>query len=353
MCNCDKPFGGIKMRYIDLRSDTVTQPTEEMRRLMAEAPVGDDVYGDDPTAAELEREAAELLGKEAGLFVPSGTFGNQVSVMAHTRRGDEILLDDSCHILWHEAGAAAVLSSVQTRGFTVAGRAIDVGQVATRIRSDDIHEPRTGLICLENARSNGMVIGLSSMQAVKALAEEHHIPVHLDGARLFNAALALGVPARELAACADSVMVCLSKGLCAPVGSVVVGDREFIERARRCRKLMGGGMRQVGVLCAAGLYALRHMVDRLADDHANARYLADRLEEIDGVTVDRDCLDINMVYFSLSESVITGEALAKGLLERGIKINGGPGQYRFVTNHDVSRRDIDAVVDAIKTLVLR
>lgn len=339
------------MRYIDLRSDTVTQPTEEMRRLMAAAPVGDDVYGDDPTAAELEHAAAELLGKEAGLFVPSGTFGNQVSVMAHTRRGDEILLDDSCHILWHEAGAAAVLSSVQTRGFQVDGRTIDIGQVAARIRSDDIHEPRTGLICLENARSNGMVIGLESMRAVRALADAHRIPVHLDGARLFNAALSLGVPARELAACADSVMVCLSKGLCAPVGSVVVGDRAFIERARRCRKLMGGGMRQVGVLCATGLYALRHMVERLADDHANARYLAGRLEEIEAVAVDRDCLDINMVFFALSESVITEEALVKGLYERGIKINGGPGQYRFVTNHDVTRTDIDAVVDAVKMLV--
>lgn len=339
------------MRYIDLRSDTVTMPTEEMRRVMAAAEVGDDVYGDDPTAIELEQYAAELLGKQAALFVPSGTFGNQVSVMAHTRRGDEILLDETCHILWHEAGAAAVLSGVQTRGFVVDGRRIDVGTVAGRIRGDDIHEPRTGLICLENARSNGMVIGMESLRAVKALAERHGIPVHLDGARIFNAAVALDVPAREIAACADSVMVCLSKGLCAPVGSIVAGSNEFIGQARRCRKLMGGGMRQVGMLCAAGLYALRHMVERLAEDHANARYLAGRLEEIDGLVVDRDCLDINMVFFTLDESIITGEALVKGLLQRGIKVNGGPGEYRFVTNQGVNRVDIDAVMAALKIMI--
>lgn len=339
------------MHFIDLRSDTVTLPTGEMRAAMAAAEVGDDVYGDDPTANELERYAAELLGKEAAMFVPSGTFGNQVCVMAHTGRGDEILLDDSAHIMWHEAGAAAVLSGVQTHGFKVDGRSIDTDKLAGLIRGDDIHEPRTGLICLENARSNGMVMSLQSMRDVKELASSRGIPVHLDGARLFNAAIALGAEARALAACADSVMVCLSKGLCAPVGSIVAGTADFIGRARRCRKRMSGGMRQVGMLCAAGLYALQHMIGRLADDHANARYLADRLEEIESVVVDRDCLDINMVFFTLSESVIRGEELVKGLLQRGIKVNGGPGRYRFVTNRDVTRRDTVTVVNAMKELV--
>lgn len=341
------------MRIVDLRSDTVTLPTEEMRAAMAAAAVGDDVYGDDPTANELEREAAALLGKEAAMFVPSGTFGNQVCVMAHTRRGDEVLLDGDCHIYWHEVGAAAALSGVQLRGFAVDGRAIDAEKIESMIRGDDIHEPRTGLICLENARGNGMVIGLDSMNRVKALAGRYGIPVHLDGARLFNAAVALGASPAAVAACADSVTVCLSKGLCAPVGSVVAGTAEFMLRARKCRKLMGGGMRQVGVLCAAGLVALRKMAGRLAEDHANARYLAGRLEEIGGVHVDRDCLDINMVFFTLSQAVIAGPALVEGLLARGIKINGGPGVYRFVTNAGVGREDIDRVVEAMKEIIGR
>lgn len=339
------------MKIIDLRSDTVTQPTPEMREAMVKAEVGDDVYGDDPTANELEAYAAHLLGKQAAMFVPSGTFGNQVCVMAHTRRGDEILLDGEAHILWHEVGAAATLSGVQTRGFPVEGREINAAMLERLIRGDDIHEPRTGLICLENARSNGKVLKLESMRSAYALAASRGIPVHLDGARLFNAAISLGVEAGELAACTDSVTVCLSKGLCAPVGSVVAGSHEFITRARKCRKLMGGGMRQVGILCAAGLIALQQMVGRLADDHANARYLAGRLEEIEGLCVDRDSLDINMVFFTLSETVISGERLVSGLLERGIKVNGGPGEYRFVTNHGVTRADIDAVVEAMKTLV--
>jgi threonine aldolase len=341
------------MRTIDLRSDTVTEPTDEMRAAMAAAPVGDDVYGDDPTANALEAYAANLLGKEAAMFVPSGTFGNQVSVMTHTKRGDEILLDGDAHIYWHEVGAAAALSGVQLRAFPVDGRSIDAGKLESLIRSDDIHEPPTGLICLENARSNGKVVGLESLRAVKRLAESRGIPMHMDGARIFNAAVAQNVEPKEIAACTDSVMACLSKGLCAPVGSVVAGSADFIHRARKYRKMMGGGMRQIGILCAAGLYALEHMVDRLADDHANARYLAGRLEEIPGVQVDHDCLDINMVFFTLPETVITGKALAAELLRRGIKINDGPGSYRFVTNQGVDRKDIYTVVEAMKEIVKR
>ena len=341
------------MRFIDLRSDTVTQPTPEMRELMAAAPVGDDVYGDDPTVNELEALAGQMLAKEAAMFVPSGTFGNQVSVMAHTRRGDEILLFDDAHILVHEAGAAAVLSGVQTRTLPVRGRSIDVDLLASLIRGDDIHEPPTGLICMENARSNGMVIALESMQAVKQLADSRRIPVHMDGARLFNAAIALGAAPAALAACADSVMFCLSKGLCAPVGSIVAGSAPFIKRARKCRKLMGGGMRQAGILAAAGIYALQHMVDRLADDHGNAQYMAKQLSAIDGLQVEWDNLDINMVFFTLPEEIIHTETLVIELYNKGIKAQGGSGSYRFVANNDVSRQDIDTVVVAMKEIIAK
>lgn len=334
-------------RWIDLRSDTVTLPTQQMREAMARAQVGDDVYGDDPTIHELEARSAALLGKEAGMFVPSGTFGNQVCVMAHTRRGDEILLWEQAHILIHEGGAAAVLSAVQTRTYPIQERAIEVAALEAMVRSDDIHEPPTGLICLENALGDGRVLGLASMQAVYAMAARRGIPVHLDGARIFNAAIALGVPARGLAACADSVTFCLSKGLAAPVGSVVVGGADFIRRARRCRKLMGGGMRQAGILAAAGLWALEHMVDRLAQDHANARLLAAELAKIPGVTVDTDALDINMVFFTLPEGIVPTATLCARLRERGIKAQGWDGSYRFVTNHGVDREDIATIAGAM------
>lgn len=342
------------MKWIDLRSDTVTQPTEAMRAAMAAAPVGDDVYGDDPTVNELEALAAEMLGKEAALFVPSGTFGNQVAVMTHARRGDEILVGEDCHIMMHEVGAAAALSGVQTRSVPTLWGVVDPERLRRMIRQSDIHYPDTALICLENAHSSGKVVPLENMQAVKAVAEAAGVSVHLDGARLFNAAAALKVPAAVLAACADSVNVCLSKGLCAPVGSVLVGPAAFIARARKNRKLMGGGLRQAGILAAAGIIALKTMTERLGEDHANARYLADRLEEIEGLRVLRERLDINMVFFTLPETVISEEALVAGLLEAGIKVNGTEdGEYRFVTNHGVSRADIEMTVDRLKSLAGR
>lgn len=337
---------------IDLRSDTVTKPTLAMREAMANALVGDDVYGDDPTVNELETMAAALLGKEAALFVPSGTFGNQVAIMTHTKRGDEILVGDACHILMHEVGGAAVLSGVQVRTYPTSGGRVDLTKLSGMIRGEDIHYPDTGLICVENAHSSGGVIPLSEMQAIYELAQERGVPVHLDGARLFNAALALGIPAREMANCCDSVNVCLSKGLCAPVGSLLLGNREFIAKARKNRKLMGGGMRQAGILAAAGILALTEMVPLLKADHDNARYLAGRLEEIETCVVARDRLDINMVFFTLPESTIREEKLVNGLLDAGIKINGTEdGEYRFVTNHDVSAANIDAVIGAMKDLI--
>lgn len=338
--------------WIDLRSDTVTQPTSLMRERMGLAEVGDDVYGDDPTVNRLEELAATMLGKEAAVFVPSGTFGNQVAIMTHTRRGDEILVGEDCHILMHEVGGAAVLAGVQTRPFPTVHGTADIEKLEKMIRTEDIHFPNTGLICMENAHSSGAVVPLVNMQGVYELAQKKGIPVHIDGARVFNAAVALNVDVKEIAACGDTVNVCLSKGLCAPVGSILVGSIDFIRRARKNRKLMGGGLRQAGILAEAGIIALTEMVSRLGEDHANARYLAGRLEEIRFCQVLRERLDINMVFFKLPEAVITEPRLVDGLLAAGIKVNGQEdGEYRFVTNNGVSSKDIDRVIDVMKGLI--
>lgn len=340
--------------WIDLRSDTVTQPTQSMRQAMANAEVGDDVYGDDPTINQLEALASDLLGKEAALFVPSGTFGNQLAIMTHTQRGDEILLGDECHILMHEVGSAAVLSGVQTRPFPTQPGFVNVEKLETMIRGDDIHFPNTGLICMENAQSSGTVIPLKNMADVYQLAQSRNIPVHIDGARIFNAAVSLKIDVKKIAACGDSVNVCLSKGLCAPVGSILLGTNDFIRKARKNRKLMGGGMRQAGILAAAGIIALTEMVSQLGNDHQNARYLANRLEEIQSCFVLRNRLDINMVFFTLEASVISESDLVSGLHDANIKINGQEdGEYRFVTNHNITPEDIDRVVETMKNLVMR
>lgn len=338
------------MRYIDLRSDTVTMPTDEMRKAMAEAPVGDDVYGDDPTINRLEKLAAEMVGKEAALFVPSGTFGNQLCVLTHTRRGDEVVLGRDCHITLHEVGGSAVIAGVQLRTLITDNGKLDPAEVKTAIRLEsDIHYPHTGLICVENAHGVGAVIPVDNLKAIKALGEEHGIPVHMDGARIFNAAVALGVDAKEIAACADTVMFCLSKGLAAPVGSMVAGSKVFIDRARKNRKLMGGGMRQAGILAAAGIIALEKMTKRLAEDHANAKYLASQLSEIPGVKVKTDRLDIDMVFFEMGEEVIPEQKLVDYFYQNGIKICGiEEGEWRFVTNVNVSREDIDFVMEKFK-----
>lgn len=334
------------MRYIDLRSDTVTMPTEEMRKAMAEAEVGDDVYEDDPTVNRLQELAAEMVGKEAALFVPSGTFGNQLCVLTHTRRGDEVILGEDCHIVLHEVGGAAVIAGVQLRTLKSNNGMLDPADVEAAIRpGDDIHYPHTGLICVENAHGLGTAIPVYNLQAIKKIGEEHGIPVHMDGARIFNAAVALGVDAKEIAACADSVQFCLSKGLAAPVGSLVAGTKEFIEMARKNRKLMGGGMRQAGILAAAGIIALEKMTKRLHIDHENSAYLADQLSRIPGVNVKADRLDINMVFFEMEPEVIPEQKLIDHFLKNGIKICGiEDGEWRFVTNVDVTREDIDFVL---------
>lgn len=342
------------MRYIDVRSDTVTLPTQAMRDAMAKAPVGDDVYGDDPTVKELEKLAAQKLGKEQAMFVPSGTFGNLMSILTHTGRGDEIILEKGSHIVIYEVASAAVFAGVQMRTLQGKGGAMDPAEVEASIRPEDIHQPPTGLICLENAHTRGSVLPLENMRAIREISLRRSIPVHLDGARLFNAAHALGADPKELASCADSVMICLSKGLCAPVGSIVAGEGAFIARARKYRKMLGGGLRQAGILAAAGIIALEEMTGRLGEDHANARYLADGLERLGGIAVDREHLDINMVYWQGEEGRIGDpKALADGLLQKGIKASppreGAP--WRFVTNHGVSRADVDTLLAAMSALL--
>ncbi len=338
--------------WIDLRSDTVTLQPTDMVKEMTKAMVGDDVYGDDPTAVALENLTAKMMGKEAGLFVPSGTFGNQLAVLTHTKRGDEVIVGSEAHVLMHEVGGAAVIAGVQLRTIPMPLNQMDVETVKRTIRVEDLHYPETGLICMENALGNGAVMPLENMQEIYQLAKENQLPVHLDGARIFNGALALGVSAKDLADCADTVNICLSKGLCAPVGSVLVGSKSFIDKARKNRKMMGGGMRQVGFLAAAGIYALENMVERLKEDHDNLKYLADALDKIQGITVLRERTAINMVFFILPETIIKEEAFLKGLLEGGIKSNGTEdGEYRFVTHYGIGRHEVEETLRVIRKLL--
>lgn len=334
------------MNWIDLRSDTVTLPTDEMRFAMANAEVGDDVYEDDPTVIRLERLAASILGKESALFVPSGTFGNQLSILTHTLRGDEVIIPASNHIIVHEAGASAVIAGVQMRTLDCEDGMPSIERIHSAIRGEDLHYPRTGLICLENAHSSGRVLPIQYMENVYKLAKSNHVPLHLDGARIFNAAISLKVKPSEIASYADSVMFCLSKGLGAPIGSMLVGTEEFVRRARKGRKIMGGALRQVGIIAAAGIVALEKMIDRLHEDHENARYLSSLMEDIPGVKVMEDRLDINMVFFRLEDHAKNPGLIVDRMLSKGIKINPPEGyEWRFVTNLNVSRQDIERAVD--------
>jgi len=338
------------VRYIDIRSDTVTQPTQEMREAMFKAEVGDDVYDEDPTMKKLEKYAAEVVGKEDALFVPSGTFGNQLSIFTHCERGNEVILDDSCHIVVHEVGAASVIAGVQLRTINSDKGVMAPQDIKNRIRKgeDDLHFPSTGLICLENAHSNGRVVSLENMKEISEIAHEKGIPVHLDGARVFNAATYLNVDPKEITQYCDSVMFCLSKGLCAPVGSIVAGSKDFIQKAKKKRKLMGGGLRQAGFLAAAGLIALEKMRFRLKEDHENARYLGERLNEIPEISVNLDDIHINMVFFRINKDINFRE-MVSFFLEKGIKINPPEnGELRFVTNYWVSKKDVDYIVETMK-----
>lgn len=338
------------MNFIDLRSDTVTWPTDQMREAMKNAAVGDDGYGDDPTTIELESYAASLTGKEAAIFVPSGTFGNQLALFTHCRRGQEVVLDDSSHIVQHEAGASSIIAGVQLRTVSAQGPVLDHEEYASRIRvNKDIHEPETGLICLENAHSLGSILPLSFMEQMKYVSSRYHVPIHLDGARLFNACLSLHVQAVDITKYADSVMVCLSKGLCVPAGSFLAGTASFIHKARANRKIMGGGMRQTGFLAAAGLVALKEMRTKLSKDHDNADYLANELSQFEQIEVDFSRRDINMVFFAFKNVSIDPEGLADYFKTNGILINkcDTKGVFRFVTHHWIERVHIDSVIEVM------
>ncbi|MCI8327302.1 MAG: low-specificity L-threonine aldolase [Lachnospiraceae bacterium] len=328
------------MKALDFRSDTVTHPTPAMREAMFRAEVGDDVYQDDPTTNRLEEIAAEMLGMEAALFVPSGTMGNQLALMTHTRRGDEAIVSINSHIFEHEVGAAAGLSGLNLHPLQFPDGIYDASQIEKAVRSTDIHEPPTTLICLENALANGRVVPLKTMQDIQKMAKERDILLHMDGARLFNAAIALGLDVKQLTACVDSVSCCLSKGLCAPIGSVLCGSAEFILRARKNRKMLGGGMRQTGILAAAGILSLTEMTKRLKEDHENARYLAELLSRIPGVSVDTESVQINMVFATMDWPEL--DQLQPWLEEKNVRIGAYTGpEVRFVTHYGVTAEDVE------------
>jgi threonine aldolase len=345
------------MRRIDLRSDTITRPTPAMRRAMAEAEVGDDVFGEDPTVNRLEEMAAERLGKEAALFVVSGTMGNLVSLLTHCGRGDEVLLGDRSHTFFYEQGGSAALGGVHPRTLpNQPDGTLDLGHIEEAIRPDNIHFPRTRLIVLENThnRCSGSPLTPEYMRGVGEIARRHDLKVHVDGARIFNAAAALGVDASDLVSESDSVTFCLSKGLAAPVGSVVCGTRDFIREARRARKVVGGGMRQAGVIAAAGIVALTEMIDRLADDHDNARRLAKGLTDTAGLSLDPGRVQTNIVYMNITQEGLLSAALAEQLAGEGVLLLAtGPRQLRAVTNYHITRDDVDHAADVIRKVLQR
>ncbi len=346
------------MKIVDLRSDTVTQPTPAMREAMARAEVGDDVMGEDPTVNRLQQVAAERLGKEAALFVASGTMGNLAAVLAHCGRGDEVILGNLSHTFLFEAGGIAALGGVMPHTLTnQPDGSLDLGEFQGAIRADDVHQPISRLIILENThnRCGGTVLSADYTRQVGLLAKRNHLNLHIDGARIFNAAVACNTPAKVLAEPADSITFCLSKGLCAPVGSVLCGSTEFIRRARRIRKQLGGGMRQAGILAAAGLVALDEMVDRLSEDHRRARTLASGLAVVPGLEVETKVPASNMVFVSLSEDEaqpMTAAQVCPRLAELGVKtMPVGRRRIRMVTHYWIDDEGIQQTVDAFKKVL--
>ncbi|WP_066048265.1 low-specificity L-threonine aldolase [Robertmurraya korlensis] len=334
---------------IDLRSDTVTKPTKEMREAAFFTEVGDDVYGEDPAVNKLEEEAAAILGKEAALFVTSGTQGNQIAVLTHCRPGQELLLEAESHIFYYESGAVSALAGVQTRTIHGSKGAMDPQLVRSAIRENDIHFPDTGLICLENThnRAGGAVIPIENMRQIYDIGIENHIPVHVDGARLFNAAAALGVPVTDFTQYCDTVQVCLSKGLGAPVGSILAGDKEFILKARKWRKRLGGGLRQAGMIAAPAYVALTTMRERLVEDHNLAKSLSDGLMDINGLRVVNQ-VETNIVVVDVAHLQMTSQAFVSELEKEGVlAVSFGPTFVRFTTHHQVSKQDIGRTIDII------
>jgi threonine aldolase len=336
-------------RVIDLRSDTVTQPTPAMREAMVTAPLGDDALGDDPTVKRLEALAAERLGKEAALYVASGTMANLVSLLTHCGRGDEAIVGSMAHMVQSEVGGAAGVAGVNLRQARNDEHGLmDLDEVRSLVRRGESSAPRTALVCLENTHNfcNGSAIPASYTSEFAALARESGAKVHIDGARIFNAAIALETTAKELTREADSVSFCLSKGLSAPVGSLICGSAEFIDKARRNRRMVGGTMRQAGVIAAAGIVALEEMVDRLADDHANARYLAQELSKIPGVEIDPSLVQTNILFWK--HAAIDTPTLAGRLRESGVLCSMVHGRLRMLTHHGIEREDIDDALEIIR-----
>jgi threonine aldolase len=344
-------IGGKMKKFIDLRSDTVTKPTPAMRKRMAEAEVGDDVFGEDPTINALQKKVAGILGKEKALFVPSGTMANQLAIKAHTQPGDEVILDATSHPFNYEGGAGAVLSGVQFFCLNGIRGILDPSQVEEAIRPYDHHFPVSRLICLENThnRGGGTVYPLKNITAISKLAKAKGLLVHLDGARLWNASVASGIRPKEYARWADSVSVCLSKGLGAPVGSLVAGSTEFIDRVHRFRKMFGGGMRQAGILAAAGIYALDHHRDRLKEDHEKAKRLAVGLSGLKGISVNPEHTETNIVIFDVVNREMTVPGMVAAMKKKRILIHPfGKTRIRLVTHLDVSAEDIEKVLEAFK-----
>ncbi|MFA5289982.1 MAG: GntG family PLP-dependent aldolase [Candidatus Izemoplasmatales bacterium] len=329
------------MTYIDLRSDTVTEPTPQMRQAMFDAPVGDDVFSDDETMNHFEKHVANLFRKEASIFVPSGTFANQLALFTHCQRGDEVIVDQDAHIVIHESGASSIIAGVQL--FTMENHfgMWDLAKFERTIKERTVSTTRTKLVCLENA-FGGRVLPLDYMKKVYDIAKSRHLMVHLDGARIFNAATFLNVAPAELAQFADTISVCLSKGLSAPIGTVLVGSTAFIEEARYRRKIMGGGMRQVGFLAAMGQIAVDEMSQRLHEDHLLASRMASLLSEIPGIIIDETQRDINMVFFDIDDP--RKYELDRYLLKHGVKILPYEGVFRFVTHHGLNEADIKTAI---------
>lgn len=335
------------MKYIDLRSDTVTRPSPQMRQAIAEAEVGDDVFGDDPTVIRLERMVAEMFGKEAALFVPSGTMGNQIALYTISNPGDEIICEEGCHIFNYEVATAAAVTGLLFHVIRGVRGVFTAADVAPLIRPRNLHSPRTRIISVENThnRAGGTIFPIEVMQSLRELADANDLLLHLDGARIWNAHIATGIPLADYAQCADTINVCFSKGLGAPIGSCVIGDRSFIAMARRTRKLFGGGMRQVGIIAAGAIYALENNLKRLEEDHENAWYLAEAVSEVEGVYVDLDSVQTNIVVLDITESGREVDDVIAACREKGLlAVPFGAGKIRCVTHLDVSREDIrDAI----------
>ena len=341
-------FRGMQMKTIDLRTDTVTHPTPEMRKAMADAEVGDDVFRDDPTTNRLEQKAAELMGKEASLFVSSGTQGNLVALLSHVQRGGEVILGDKSHIYLNEAGGASALGGISYNVVNNDARGmIHPEQIVEAVKTVDVHHARSSLVALENTHNDcgGVSLSTSDTDSIGLIAHQNKMPLHIDGARIFNASMALETSVSELVSAADSITFCLSKGLSCPIGSILCGSKDFIEEARHWRKMLGSGMRQVGIIAAAGIVALDSMIERLAEDHENARRLAYGLADIPGITIQPDLVQTNLVFFNIDDVDpvrLKGRINSSGLLGGNVI-----RRWRFVTHYGITEQDIDQTVHIV------